>query len=135
VKLLTFTSQENGPPYSFPLSTFFATTLSHPSLLFHSSSWTNRILSAQDFGSVQVIYFSRSCCGLILMLAAFQINVADIDPITGVSTKSYTAFALSGFVRGHVSALPLSPCLCVSLSSQGEGDEALTALVAKNDAQ
>jgi hypothetical protein len=45
------------------------------------------------------------------MLVAFQINVADIDPITGVSTKSYTAFALSGFVRGHVSALPLSPCL------------------------
>mmetsp|Transcript_24755 Transcript_24755/g.25385 ORF Transcript_24755/g.25385 Transcript_24755/m.25385 type:complete len:80 (+) Transcript_24755:87-326(+) len=61
-------------------------------------SWTNRILAANDFGSV-------------------QINVANVDPVTGVSTKTNTTYALSGFVRQH-----------------GEGDEALTSLVAKNDA-
>eukprot|EP01031_Cornospumella_fuschlensis_P025025 gene25025-30229_t len=61
-------------------------------------SWTNRLLAANDFGAVQV-------------------NVADIDPVTGVYTKSYKTFALSGFIRGH-----------------SEGDEALTALVRKSDA-
>eukprot|EP00341_Mesodinium_pulex_P003877 CAMPEP_0116899160 /NCGR_PEP_ID=MMETSP0467-20121206/7779_1 /TAXON_ID=283647 /ORGANISM="Mesodinium pulex, Strain SPMC105" /LENGTH=82 /DNA_ID=CAMNT_0004571803 /DNA_START=52 /DNA_END=300 /DNA_ORIENTATION=- len=60
-------------------------------------SWTNRILAASDFGAV-------------------QINVADIDPVTGVSTKTSKTYALCGFVRQH-----------------GEGDEALTALTAKAD--
>mmetsp|Transcript_9096 Transcript_9096/g.13691 ORF Transcript_9096/g.13691 Transcript_9096/m.13691 type:complete len:86 (+) Transcript_9096:91-348(+) len=61
-------------------------------------SWTNRILAANDFGAV-------------------QINVANVDPETGISTKTNTTFALCGFVRQHA-----------------EGDEALTALVSKNDA-
>jgi small subunit ribosomal protein S21e len=64
---------------------------------FLHSSWTNRILAANDFGSV-------------------QINIANIDPNTGVSTKSYSTFALSGFIRGH-----------------GEADEALAQLVKRND--
>ena len=47
-------------------------------------SWTNRILGANDFGAV-------------------QINVATIDPATGVYTKSFDTFAMCGFIRGHVS--------------------------------
>ena len=47
-------------------------------------SWTNRILGANDFGAV-------------------QINVATIDPVTGVYTKSFDTFAMCGFIRGHVS--------------------------------
>ncbi len=66
-------------------------------IFFIYSSWTNRILAANDFGSV-------------------QINIANIDPNTGVSTKSYSTLALSGFIRGH-----------------GEADEALSQLVKRND--
>mmetsp|Transcript_26038 Transcript_26038/g.43899 ORF Transcript_26038/g.43899 Transcript_26038/m.43899 type:complete len:80 (+) Transcript_26038:57-296(+) len=62
-------------------------------------SWTNRILAANDFGSV-------------------QINVANIDPETGQSTKTYATYAFSGFVRQHA-----------------EADEALTALVQKADSE
>jgi len=62
-------------------------------------SWTNRLLTAKDHGSVQV-------------------NVANVDPVTGIASKESTTFALSGFVRFH------------SMS-----DEALADLVAKNDAQ
>eukprot|EP00349_Pseudokeronopsis_sp_Brazil_P008381 CAMPEP_0202971006 /NCGR_PEP_ID=MMETSP1396-20130829/22744_1 /ASSEMBLY_ACC=CAM_ASM_000872 /TAXON_ID= /ORGANISM="Pseudokeronopsis sp., Strain Brazil" /LENGTH=76 /DNA_ID=CAMNT_0049699947 /DNA_START=70 /DNA_END=300 /DNA_ORIENTATION=+ len=58
-------------------------------------SWTNRVLAANDFGAVQV-------------------NIADIDPNTGIKLKTSTTFAISGFIRGH-----------------SEGDEALTTL-AKN---
>ena len=66
-------------------------------MLLINSSWTNRILSASDFGSV-------------------QINVANIDPVTGKFDKSSTTYAICGFIRGH-----------------GEADEALTALVKKGD--
>ncbi|RYH05768.1 hypothetical protein EON65_43820 [archaeon] len=34
-----------------------------------------------------------------------QVNVADIDPVTGVYTKTSKTYALSGFIRGHVSSL------------------------------
>mmetsp|Transcript_53860 Transcript_53860/g.109784 ORF Transcript_53860/g.109784 Transcript_53860/m.109784 type:complete len:84 (-) Transcript_53860:64-315(-) len=61
-------------------------------------SWTNRILAANDHGAV-------------------QLNVANIDPVTGLFTKTSTTFALCGYLR-----------------SQDEGDMALTALVRKNDA-
>jgi hypothetical protein len=54
------------------LATFFA---------LHSS-WTNRILSANDFGSVQVV-------------------VGDIDPATGKFAKTTNTYALCGFIRGH----------------------------------
>ena len=57
------------------------------------SSWTNRILAANDFGSV-------------------QINVGNIDPVTGKYTKTSTSYGLCGFIRGHA-----------------EADEALSALV------
>jgi len=62
-------------------------------------SWTNRILTAKDHGSV-------------------QINVANVDPVTGVATGEATAFALSGYVRFN-----------------SEGDMALGELVIKNDAK
>lgn len=61
-----------------------------------NSSWTNRVLAADDFGSV-------------------QINVANIDA-TGKFDKSSKTYGISGFIRGHA-----------------EGDEALTALVAKDN--
>lgn len=51
-------------------------------MLLINSSWTNRILSASDFGSV-------------------QINVANIDPATGKFDKSSTTYAICGFIRGH----------------------------------
>eukprot|EP00607_Mallomonas_marina_P007452 CAMPEP_0182416362 /NCGR_PEP_ID=MMETSP1167-20130531/641_1 /TAXON_ID=2988 /ORGANISM="Mallomonas Sp, Strain CCMP3275" /LENGTH=85 /DNA_ID=CAMNT_0024589055 /DNA_START=80 /DNA_END=337 /DNA_ORIENTATION=+ len=62
-------------------------------------SWTNRILAANDFG-------------------AAQINVAKIDPQTGLYTKSYDTYAISGVVR-----------------SRSEGDDALIQLVRKQDAE
>jgi small subunit ribosomal protein S21e len=61
-------------------------------------SWTNRILVSKDHGSV-------------------QINVANVDPETGLATGESTPFALSGYVR-----------------FKREGDMALTELVKKNDA-
>eukprot|EP00978_Attheya_sp_CCMP212_P007121 scaffold16573_cov50-Attheya_sp.AAC.3 len=60
-------------------------------------SWTSRIISAKDHGSV-------------------QLNVANVDPITGLYTGESKAFALAGYVR-----------------NKSEGDMALTDLVAKND--
>jgi small subunit ribosomal protein S21e len=46
-------------------------------------SWTNRLLAANDFGAV-------------------QINLANIDPATGVYNKTYTTFGLSGYIRAQV---------------------------------
>ncbi|KAJ1397609.1 RS21, ribosomal protein 21 40S small ribosomal subunit [Ochromonadaceae sp. CCMP2298] len=60
-------------------------------------SWTNRILAANDHGCV-------------------QLNVANIDPVTGLYTKSSTTFALCGYIR-----------------AQAEGDSALMELIKKND--
>lgn len=48
------------------------------------SSWTNRILAANDFGAV-------------------QINVANIDPKTGVFDKTSSTYGICGFIRSHVS--------------------------------
>ena len=62
-------------------------------------SWTNRILEAKDHGSV-------------------QINVGNVDPVTGLFTGESTAFALSGYIR-----------------DKSEGDMALTVLSQKADAQ
>mmetsp|Transcript_39584 Transcript_39584/g.51864 ORF Transcript_39584/g.51864 Transcript_39584/m.51864 type:complete len:81 (-) Transcript_39584:8-250(-) len=61
-------------------------------------SWSNRLLTADDKGSVQV-------------------NVADIDPVTGKYTKSYATFAISGYMR-----------------QKAESDEALFTLAKRNDA-
>mmetsp|Transcript_15283 Transcript_15283/g.17795 ORF Transcript_15283/g.17795 Transcript_15283/m.17795 type:complete len:84 (+) Transcript_15283:529-780(+) len=61
-------------------------------------SWTNKILTSQDHGSV-------------------QINVANVDPVTGLATGDSTQFALSGYLR-----------------FRSEGDMALTELVKKSDA-
>ena len=62
-------------------------------------SWTSRILTAKDHGSV-------------------QINVANVDPVTGLATGDSTAFALSGYLR-----------------FRSEGDMALGELVKSNDAK
>merc|ERR1712021_218591 len=61
-------------------------------------SWTNRLIEAKDHASV-------------------QINVANVDPITGMATGENTAFALGGYIR-----------------FKSEGDMALSALAQKNDA-
>jgi len=60
-------------------------------------SYTTRLISAKDHGSV-------------------QINVANVDPVTGLFTTESTTFALTGYIR-----------------NKSEGDMALTYLVEKND--
>jgi len=84
------------PPLFFSL--FFSRHFCFYIFLLLSSAWTSRLISAKDHGSV-------------------QINVANVDPVTGVYTGDYKAFALAGYIR-----------------AKSEGDEALTTLVQKNDA-
>ena len=60
-------------------------------------SWTNRLVAAKDHSSV-------------------QINVAEVDPVTGVATGDTTAYCLAGYIR-----------------FKSEGDMALTALAKKKD--
>ena len=62
-------------------------------------SWTNRLLTSKDHGSV-------------------QLNVGNVDPVTGLFTGESTPYALAGYVR-----------------AKSEADEALTALVKANDAK
>ena len=61
-------------------------------------SYTHRLLTSKDHGSV-------------------QINVGNVDPVTGRYTGEFTPIAISGAVR-----------------FKSEGDMALTDLVRKNDA-
>jgi small subunit ribosomal protein S21e len=60
-------------------------------------SWTNRLVAAKDHSSV-------------------QINVANVDPVTGVATGEATPYCLAGYIR-----------------FKSEGDTALTSLAQKND--
>ena len=60
-------------------------------------SWTNRLIRAKDHGSV-------------------QINVANVDPVTGLFTGESTPYALAGYIR-----------------DKSEGDMAFTALVEAHD--
>jgi small subunit ribosomal protein S21e len=60
-------------------------------------SWTNRLVAAKDHSSV-------------------QINVANVDPVTGVATGEATPYCLAGYIR-----------------FKSEGDTALTSLTQKND--
>lgn len=62
-------------------------------------SWTNRLVRAKDH-------------------AAVQINVANVDPVTGMATGHSTAYCLNGYIR-----------------FKSEGDMALTELVRKKDAE
>jgi small subunit ribosomal protein S21e len=62
-------------------------------------SWTNRLVAAKDHSSV-------------------QINVSNVDPVTGIATGDFTPYCLAGYVR-----------------FKSEGDMALTALVQKKDIQ
>jgi small subunit ribosomal protein S21e len=50
--------------------------------------------------------------------SSVQINVANVDPVTGMATGESTPYALAGYIR-----------------FKSEGDMALTALVEKNDAK
>jgi len=77
-------------------------------------SWTNRLITSQDKGSV-------------------QINIAHVDPKTGLYTGKFTPFALSGYIRSKVGYLSgCSQCsILKTLLLQGEGDLALTSLVDK----
>mmetsp|Transcript_27264 Transcript_27264/g.62593 ORF Transcript_27264/g.62593 Transcript_27264/m.62593 type:complete len:90 (-) Transcript_27264:49-318(-) len=61
-------------------------------------SYTSRLIEAKDHGSI-------------------QINVAQVDPATGIYSGESTAFALAGYIR-----------------NKSEGDMALTVLVEENDA-
>ncbi|OEU12275.1 40S ribosomal protein S21 [Fragilariopsis cylindrus CCMP1102] len=61
-------------------------------------NWTNRLVEAKDHSSV-------------------QINVANVDPVTGMATGDATPYCLVGYIR-----------------MVSEGDMALTQLVKKNDA-
>ena len=61
-------------------------------------SYTNRLIKAKDHASV-------------------QINVANVDPVTGLATGESTPYCLAGYIR-----------------FKSEGDMALTDLVTKNDA-
>ena len=60
-------------------------------------SWTNRLVESKDH-------------------AAVQINVANVDPVTGIATGESSSFCLAGYIR-----------------FKSEGDMALTELVRKND--
>jgi len=60
-------------------------------------SWTNRLVESKDH-------------------AAVQINVANVDPVTGIATGESTAYCLAGYIR-----------------FKSEGDLALTTLAQKND--
>ena len=62
-------------------------------------SWTNRLVQAKDHASV-------------------QINVANVDPVTGIATGEFTPYCLAGYIR-----------------FKSEGDMALTALAEANDAK
>ena len=62
-------------------------------------SYTNRLVSAKDHASVQV-------------------NVANVDPVTGIMTGESTAYCLAGYIR-----------------FKSESDMALTSLVQKRDTQ
>jgi small subunit ribosomal protein S21e len=61
-------------------------------------SWTNRLVRAKDHASV-------------------QINVANVDPVTGIATGDSMPYCLAGYIR-----------------FKSEGDMALTALVKAKDA-
>lgn len=61
-------------------------------------SWTNRLISSKEH-------------------AAVQVNVANVDPVTGIATGDATPFCLGGYIR-----------------FKSEGDMALTELVRKSDA-
>lgn len=60
-------------------------------------SWTNRLIRAKDH-------------------AATQINVANVDPVTGLATGDATVYCLAGYIR-----------------FKSEGDMALTELVKEQD--
>ena len=62
-------------------------------------SWTNRLVAAKDHSSV-------------------QINVSNVDPVTGLATGDFTPYCLAGYIR-----------------FKSEGDMALTALAAKKDTE
>jgi small subunit ribosomal protein S21e len=60
-------------------------------------------------GKVVELYIPRKCSYTNKILAAndtaaVQINVGDIDPETGLYTKSYKTYALCGYLRSQAEA-------------------------------
>jgi small subunit ribosomal protein S21e len=89
-------------------------------LTFHNrSSASNRIIHAKDH-------------------AAIQINIAEVNEVTGVMSGTYKTYAICGSIRVQVSisiiALNiLSPTnFCFYLTFQGESDDCLTRLAKKD---
>jgi len=86
------------------------------------SSWTKRLITAKDH-------------------AAVQINVGNVDPATGVYTREYQTFALSGFVRQKVRLGNGVPMLAAVVKlvphtlrwNQGEADMALMHLLSQSE--
>lgn len=79
------------------------------------SSWTNKLITAKDFGSV-------------------QINIGHLDE-HGVYTNSYTTYALSGPVRFRVRGdCPQHHHVHVCSPTQGEADSAIDKLWTKDRA-
>jgi hypothetical protein len=84
----------------------------------HCSSWTNKLIKAADHSSM-------------------QLNVANIDPVTGRFTGDVKTYAIAGYVRDHVSFLlwafmslmPLTNTSCPFF--QSESDTALWHLISK----
>jgi hypothetical protein len=53
----------------------------------------------------------------MMFLVRVQINVADIDPVTGQFTKSFSSYAVSGFIRGHVSLIIIFCAMTIYFTS------------------
>ena len=67
------------------------------------------------------LYVPRKCHYTSRLLAAkdhsaIQVNVANVDPVTGIATGEYTPFCLAGYIR-----------------FKAESDMALTTLVKEHD--
>ena len=58
------------------------------------SDWTNRVIDAQDHASVMV--FQQ------VISIYVQINIARVDPQTGVATGEIDTISLGGYVRARV---------------------------------
>ncbi|ORX86339.1 30S ribosomal protein S21e [Anaeromyces robustus] len=73
-----------------------------------------------DKGKLVDLYIPRKCSATGRLItakdhASVQINIGDVDPETGVYTKTYTTFAFSGNVR-----------------SQGESNDSLDRLATQS---
>ena len=88
--------------------------------LLHS---THQIIMQNEEGNNVDLYIPRKCSYTNRLVeakdhASVQINVANVDPVTGIMTGESTPYCLAGYIR-----------------FKSESDMALTTLVQKRDAQ